>query len=138
MSTTEASRYRRCPECGDVFEPARTHHHKTVCTTECGEARARRQARARNYGLSVEAYDELLAKHEGCAICGAPETYEKRLRIDHDHACCAGNRSCGACVRGLLCNSCNLGLGAFQDDVDRLLAAVDYLHESRKVRGAAV
>jgi hypothetical protein len=29
--------------------------------------------------------------------------------VDHDHACCQKkNRSCGKCIRGLLCHTCNI------------------------------
>lgn len=41
--------------------------------------------------------------------------------IDHDHTCCDGSHSCGACIRGMLCNACNVGLGC----IERLLRDVD-------------
>lgn len=53
-----------------------------------------------------------------CAVCGEPPT-RRRLDVDHDH-------KTGA-VRGLLCSDCNIALGKFRDDPDRLRAAADYL-----------
>lgn len=67
------------------------------------------------YNLTAEAYDALLAAQGGvCAICGQCETATRLgrvlpLSVDHDHACCPSSRSCGRCVRGLLCRSCNHG-----------------------------
>jgi len=59
------------------------------------------------YKLTKEQYDEM-AK-EGCYICSSTEF----LQVDHDHACCPGTKSCGKCVRGIVCSSCNRHLGKF-------------------------
>lgn len=87
------------------------------------------------YRLSLEAYKAMLAEQGGaCAICRVPSPTDvrtSRFHVDHDHACCPGSKSCGKCVRGLLCHACNTALGNFQDDPKRLLAAVAYL-DARK------
>lgn len=91
----------------------------------------------RKYGLTVEAFDAMLsAQGGGCAVCGAtPAVTGRRLAVDHDHGCCPGERSCGKCVRGLLCFACNSSLGKLGDDPARLRAAADYL-ESHMAREA--
>jgi len=78
------------------------------------------------FGISLEDYEAKLAQQNGvCAICGQPETSVsktgaiKALPVDHDHR--TGK------LRGLLCDACNKGLGAFGDDVNRLRAAIAYL-----------
>jgi hypothetical protein len=91
------------------------------------EARLR-QWLAREYNMTPERYRHLLDEHgELCGICRKPST-GKRLSIDHDHACCSGARSCGQCVRGLLCSRCNLLLGNAGDSTELLEAMVAYLH----------
>lgn len=82
------------------------------------------------YGMSVDEYDALLAAQGGrCAVCEAPvaDAADRRLHVDHDHACCPGKKSCGKCIRGLLCKACNQGLGHFADDLERLRKAIEYL-----------
>ncbi len=75
--------------------------------------------RLREYGLTKEAYQEMLDKQDHkCVICRTPEE-DRALCIDHNH-------STGK-VRGLLCDLCNRGLGQFQDRTDLLLRAVKYL-----------
>ena len=81
------------------------------------------------YGLSVEAYDEMLAAQGGgCAICGAtkPSDRTKHFAVDH---CQATNA-----IRGLLCTKCNRGLGLFNDDTDRMERAVKYLRGDLRCR----
>ena len=85
----------------------------------------------RTYGITAEQWDALFEAQGGlCAICRRPPGVDKRLQrlvVDHDHACCPGKRSCGKCVRGLLCSWCNRMLGMALDEPDRLRAAIKYL-----------
>jgi hypothetical protein len=87
------------------------------------------------YRLSVDAYEALLeSQGRACAICRIDTPTDirtSRFHVDHDHACCPGARSCGKCVRGLLCHACNTALGNFQDDPERLIAALAYVTSRR-------
>lgn len=78
-----------------------------------------RKGRMARYGLTSEDF-ALLSSYQGevCAICHLPNTREF-LVVDHDHL--------SGAVRGLLCDSCNLGLGKFKDDPRLLEAASSYL-----------
>jgi hypothetical protein len=61
----------------------------------------------RRHGITAADYDRMLASQDGrCAICQKPPR-KNRLHVDHDRSCCPGPKSCGKCVRGLLCVSCN-------------------------------
>jgi uncharacterized protein with PIN domain len=73
---------------------------------------------ARVYQTTIEDLQKLFESQSVCPICQRPLS-EVKVCIDHDHAT---NK-----VRGLLCNECNLGLGFFKDDPDRLRSALFYL-----------
>lgn len=82
------------------------------------------------YGLTREAFEAMLDRQQRrCAICRTdqPGGRYRQWAVDHDHLCCAEARSCGSCVRGLLCNGCNHGLGNFRDNPEALRRAADYL-----------
>lgn len=100
------------------------------------------------YGLTEIAYQKMLAEQDNrCAICQVEFTANNVPHIDHDHTCCprmpsgrkgkyrsdligrTNKEPCGRCVRGLLCRSCNAGLGMFQDNPQRMLSAIRYLAE---------
>lgn len=83
----------------------------------------RAKQRERLYGITEEQYQEILeSQGHKCAICGTtdPQHYG-RFVIDHCHT--TGK------VRGLLCNHCNRGLGAFMDNRQSLLSAINYLNQ---------
>lgn len=84
----------------------------------------RRRQLFRMYGLTEDDYDRLYKEQNGlCKICkGVPKG---RMPVDHNHK--TGE------VRGLLCDACNLGLGCFRDDPDRMIAAVAYVRISSRV-----
>jgi hypothetical protein len=75
--------------------------------------RSNRKYRISSYGLTQEQFDQLLeAQNHACAMCHKPFAEGQLIQVDHDHACCPEkNRSCGKCVRGLLCPGCNISLG---------------------------
>lgn len=70
------------------------------------------------YNISAEEYYQMLEDQaDGCSLCGRTEQEEgKHLAVDHDHSCCPGKKSCGMCVRGLLCVSCNRQLGQYENN----------------------
>lgn len=82
---------------------------------------ARRGNLRRWYGITPEQFDAMLiAQDSACAICATKEPKGKgRFHVDHCH-------DTGA-VRALLCHHCNVGLGNFNDNPERLLQAASYL-----------
>lgn len=93
----------------------------------------REYALKQKYGLTSEEYEEMLLAQDGvCAICHKYCLTGRRLAVDHDRSCCPGKKSCGKCIRGLLCSNCNQGLGKFKDSRDLLLAVLTYLEKYTK------
>ena len=89
--------------------------------------------RAMKYGLTIGQVEELLARQGGCCvICSTtkPKGRHNTWAIDHCH-------NTGE-VRGLLCNSCNVSLGGFEDDTLRLQKAIDYLNGGNRSLVSAV
>jgi hypothetical protein len=87
-----------------------------------------------NKGISLDQFIKMEKdQNNQCYIC--KRSYEpkngrqRRLSIDHDHSCCPGQKSCGKCVRGLLCISCNHALGQVNDDIKILKNMIDYLNK---------
>jgi recombination endonuclease VII len=81
------------------------------------------------YSMTIEQYEEMLGRQGGkCASCRSSDPGRgDHFAVDHDHRCCPGKRSCGKCIRGLLCIKCNSVLGLLDDDPDKLAALIAYL-----------
>jgi hypothetical protein len=125
LSCFERNEYgeKRCRECNEwhPLDAYNVNNNRPDGLSEyCRSCRTARRAQS-VYGLSAEAYaGMLLDQGGGCAICGRLKSRgtQKSLSIDHDHACCPGPNSCGDCVRGLLCDDCNLAIGYLRDSAE--------------------
>ena len=73
------------------------------------------------YGITLAEYNQMLEAQGGvCAICRRTCATGRNLAVDHAHG---DNHE----IRGLLCGSCNNGLGRFRDNPELLRAAAAYL-----------
>ena len=81
----------------------------------------RRASLKKNYGITLEDYDRMFVDQDGlCAICRKDGGKAFVLSVDHCHET--------GLVRGLLCGSCNFGIGQFQHDPALLASALAYLN----------
>lgn len=110
-----------CAACGEVGLHYKRHRDRW----QCGEAR-RTERKGQNYSSPIRAalkmggdqVEEMVRAQDGlCAICSDPITTSSP--VDHCHTTLK--------VRGILCRSCNIGLGHFKDDPARLERAIAYL-----------
>jgi len=73
-----------------------------------------------SHGVTVIWFINTLINQDfSCAICGLQRKDRKKFRnlcIDHDHNCCPGAYGCEKCVRGLLCDFCNLLIGRYENN----------------------
>lgn len=86
-------------------------------------------SRLARYGIDNKQLMVLLAAQgDSCAICkrGYGEIPDG-WHVDHDHRCCDVQRTCGKCVRGVLCGPCNKMIGLARDSVGTLRNAITYL-----------
>lgn len=118
-------------ECREHYEE--THKERleleTLLTKKTKALKFKGDRLSANFNLSWYDYLSLMESQDfSCAICGAPFSASSDAQVDHDHSCCPeAGKSCGGCIRGLLCPRCNMGIGYFQDDAERLLRARTYL-----------
>jgi hypothetical protein len=83
-------------------------------------------------GYLIEKYEaDCRRQKHRCAICRRL----CKLLVDHDHNFgCDHNpvRSCTKCRRGLICDTCNIVLGLFEDNAKRFEAASKYIKKYRR------
>jgi hypothetical protein len=126
---------KRCKDCvvEGIATARRIHaagrcatHHRLVVRER--KLRAHGQRVEATYSITSEQYWALYESQNGkCAVCAYASGKSKRLAVDHDHACCSGPISCGKCVRGLLCSTCNSFLGRMRDDPGAFMRGYKYL-----------
>jgi hypothetical protein len=73
------------------------------------------------YGITLEQKQQMYCTQSGiCPCCKKVFSFDQMV-VDHNH-----NTSK---VRGLLCRLCNTGIGIFQDNIQVLTNAINYLIE---------
>lgn len=133
---------KKCPKCGDIKQYSEFYKNKfskincsPYCKV-CSNLRTTSWARnnrdkipitgyslKRRYGISSEDYENILIKQQYvCVICQNKCKTGRNLAVDHDHN--------NGKIRGLLCSSCNQGLGNFKDSKELLQKAIKYLEET--------
>jgi hypothetical protein len=94
--------------------------------------------RLRNHRVPHQRARKLLDE-PSCEVCGIDIVTKvkdgrgnprARLVVDHDHNCCAGEKSCGQCVRGLICSTCNTAAGLMRDDPRLARSLADYMERA--------
>jgi hypothetical protein len=129
-----------CRKCATDMEKVRRDANKSSINEKRRERYSPEKNKKRRivnvYNVTIEEYNTMVTKHANrCAICNC---YSESLHVDHDHSCCPGTRSCGKCIRGLLCSNCNNGLGRFYDNITTLENAIKYLTSFRDIAATAL
>lgn len=124
---------KRCPRCGETktrneFCRNRSARDGLACycrpchRAQGTESRTRLYGGSRHYklkqkyGIGAAEVASLVESQGGrCAVC----KHNPAVQVDHDHK--TGR------VRGILCDGCNGGIGAFGEDLELLERAAQYL-----------
>ena len=116
-----------CKEMKPVSEFQKSALMKLGLSSNCKKC-LRMSRQLSKHSLTSERYEDLYERQSGrCAICETSAVSKLGLVIDHDHSCCPDpNSSCGKCLRGLLCSSCNTGLGNLNDSIELLERAAEF------------
>ncbi|NBR24629.1 MAG: hypothetical protein EBU08_12840 [Micrococcales bacterium] len=115
---------KTCKECltakplSDFSKASGGNYYRTECKACSNAMTKERNALRKQYGMPNAGY--------ACPICQRVENEivgeggnAGAWVLDHDHE--TGD------FRGWLCHKCNRGLGAFEDQLPRLLRAIEYL-----------
>jgi len=118
MTTNER---KTCRGCGEELLLELFHKDKRMPDGHYDICRDCRNTHRNITNISSASYQRLLqAQGYACAICGiSAEESQQSFNVDHNHET--------QHVRGLLCMRCNIGLGYFKDDTNRLAFAIEYL-----------
>jgi len=132
-SKVNNDKVRLCSRCKNIFplEEFKKSNHKNRCV-KCQIRMKKHSSLIRKYKISIDQWEFLLESQGGrCAIC---DKASDKFCVDHDHSCCPSNRiTCGKCIRGLLCNRCNNGMGLLNDNPDIILSAYKYLRNNKRI-----
>jgi len=130
---------RVCTSCGKFKDPSqyslerdRRSFGGIAMRSKCKPCNEHRKYKAfikRTYDITWETYEQIFDDQDGkCAICKSKISSNRTSRLFVDHCHDTGK------VRGLLCSSCNHGLGLFKDSATILKSAIKYLQAGEDYR----
>lgn len=110
-----------------------TNEYQKTRRREKGLLRTPEQKRDHNlwryHHITLEDYRQMFNAQNGrCKLCGIKAEDELNdLQVDHNHDCCPNKAwSCGKCIRGLLCGSCNRRMVTVDANPDFYSRALKY------------
>jgi hypothetical protein len=128
-----------CRHCGIVFAPRPCNQNRSkFCSSLCRQRHSATTGRTKDsylritFNMTLDEWNAIFdSQGRTCACCKATHpghrtrtpSQQGAWHTDHDH-------KTGA-IRGILCHSCNTGLGRFQDSEERLSQALAYLRRHK-------
>lgn len=117
------SKHRLCKTCSKARAKRRYH----ACEeTRTGTKLRNRKKLCERYGITWEQFGAMFDRQGGgCAICDKPLA----LFVPHRdaHSACIDHCHTTKQVRGVLCRSCNVGIGGLQDSPALMARAAQYV-----------
>ena len=96
-----------------------------IAWSKANPEKKKRQRLMAAFGIDLNDYQDMLTEQNfQCAICGYSDMSDPKMFPVVDHCHDTGR------IRGLLCMNCNMGLGKFKDDMNRLWCAISYLQRN--------
>ena len=126
----------QCAECGDI----QAVHNGGKWRCPIGRRELGKRYEKQKYLRQKNRRRAFIPDNPACGLCGDHLTVDS-AQVDHDHSVCSHSQKrnypyCKRCVRGVLCRPCNIALGFFGEDPERLRAAAAYI-ENFRARAAA-
>jgi len=121
-NTQTDKKYRACKQCTNIrckrYALSKRDDPATI-------QRNRRNWIKAEYNITLEEYENILERQNlACLICGRELGHFKRhTHLDHCHT--TGK------IRGFLCRGCNQGLGNFNENIELLQKAQQYLEKHK-------
>ena len=112
------SEFWRNKSVADGFQSCCKPCHKLSVDANYKKIGARNRNLWIRYKITPEQF-EVIFESQGrkCAVC-ASDSPNARINgswsVDHDHSCCRGEKTCGKCIRGILCSGCNIRIGVLE------------------------
>lgn len=122
-SRSNDGRQYQCRLCVSVYNRGpRKAHPRPV-------EQLRAESLKKKHGITPVEYQRLLSlQGHRCGICGTDTPRgHGAFHVDHDHAT--------GVIRGLLCHSCNVGLGHLRDNVEAMANGIAWLQRGKRLPG---